>query len=141
MASKLPNDLRASMSSTILVIGGGGMLKGFMPRLHTTLTDLLKNDDDLPGDMKAPDVDISMETKKPATAPFQRAFIRGEVSKRRESKRRDKHKHPFADLAGLLDNVAILNDQFPGAAEGSLAGSAPRWHAHLMAWVGGSIAG
>ncbi|KAJ7455301.1 actin-domain-containing protein [Mycena galericulata] len=115
---KVPVDLRKTLASSILVVGGTSMLPGFIPRLQHELLRAV-----------AP----------PQTPPRQPS--RTDRPDRPPLPQYD----PYASLRPLLPYFAILNNPSPPAATTARAvanaGKAPAFTPATMAWVGGSLAG
>lgn len=110
----MPVDLRHTLASSILVVGGTASLLNFIPRLRLSLLQSL-----LP----------------PPTSPAPSEAISLPAWKMR-------HTEPYRELYPLASKLAILNDPRPLESEGTTkGGSAPRWTPSLMPWVGGSLAG
>jgi hypothetical protein len=125
------------MAASILVVGGGGMLQGFIPRLRLELSVALKDHVTLtsPGHpvTEALNAAALASAATPATLQARRSEVH--LAKLKLANR-------FSALRGLRDRFAILNDVDPDSVgEDRVAGSAPVWSAGLMGWVGGSIAG
>lgn len=118
---KLDVDLRSTMISSLLVVGGTVSMPNFIPRLRAELhqslsptsTSLLSSSSDSPADA------LSLAAWK------------------------KRHTEPYRELYPLTPKLAILNDPRPleGPGRSSQGGSAPRWTPGLMSWVGGSLAG
>ncbi|KAF9647030.1 actin-like ATPase domain-containing protein, partial [Thelephora ganbajun] len=119
---KVPVDLRKTMVSTILVVGGTPMIPGFIPRLHA---------------------EIARALSPPLSPQLQ-------FSKQRKGRLRPPPYDRYAPLRQLLPHFAILDNPDPpkekkdsGSAQKkpSAAGKAPAFTPACMAWVGGSLAG
>ncbi|OCF46109.1 hypothetical protein I317_00199 [Kwoniella heveanensis CBS 569] len=124
---KLPIDLRASMFSSILVIGGTPSLPGFIPRLRIALLHHLLPPPTGSEDPNAP--------RSPLNTPAQRMEEVAIWKKRSKDE-------PYQTLYRLSGQLSILNDPAPlDGDEGSRGGRAPRWTPGLISWVGGSLAG
>ncbi|KAF9042016.1 actin-like ATPase domain-containing protein [Hymenopellis radicata] len=112
---KIPVDLRKTMASSILVVGGTAMLPGFIPRLHTEILRALTR----------PTSAARLPTRPGRPTPPQY----------------DK----YAVLRPLTPYFAILNTPAPPAAQSERAkvnaGKAPAFTPSTMAWIGGSLAG
>ncbi|KAK0480081.1 actin family [Armillaria novae-zelandiae] len=113
---KAPVDLRKTLASSILVVGGTSMLPGFIPRLHSEILRALAP---LPTSTRQP-----IRPDKPLPPQYDR----------------------YAALRPLTSHFAILNNPFPQTAQMSTrarlnAGKAPAFTPATMAWVGGSLAG
>jgi actin-related protein 10 len=108
-------DLRRTLASSILVIGGTLMLPGFIPRLHTELLRAIS---------------------PPSSPPRQPS---------RNNKPTPPQYDRYATLRPLTTYFAILNNPSPppatSARAGANAGKAPAFSPATMAWVGGSLAG
>ncbi|KAI0719416.1 actin-domain-containing protein [Cerioporus squamosus] len=115
---KVPVDLRKTLASSILVIGGTPMLPGFIPRLQAELTRAVSQTSNSTSSSAAPS-----RAGKPRPAVYDR----------------------YAALRPLLPYFAILNNPAPpppaSASAAANAGKAPAFTAAMMAWVGGSLAG
>ncbi|GBE87900.1 hypothetical protein SCP_1201250 [Sparassis crispa] len=114
---KVPVDLRKTLASTIVVVGGTPMLPGFIPRLHAELAHAIMSSS------SAPSSRPPSRPGKQRPAPYDR----------------------YAALRPLLPYFAILNNPLPqppasGSASAN-AGRAPAFTPATMAWVGGSLAG
>ncbi|WWD04122.1 hypothetical protein V865_002188 [Kwoniella europaea PYCC6329] len=115
---KLPIDLRKSLISSLLIVGGTASLPGFIPRLRISLLHHL-----LPPPASA-------QNKSPLNTPD---------SRREEALLwRRRNREPYKEIHGLSDKLTIIND--PSPVDGK-SGMAPRWSTGLMGWVGGSLAG
>ncbi|KAJ7475999.1 actin-domain-containing protein [Mycena latifolia] len=112
---KVPVDLRKTLASSILVVGGTSMLPGFIPRLQHELLRAV-----------APPPAPSRHSTRPDRPPLPQY-------------------DPYASLRPLLPYFAILNNPSPPATTtaraGANAGKAPAFSPATMAWVGGSLAG
>ncbi|KAF7336758.1 Fungal specific actin related protein [Mycena venus] len=115
---KVPVDLRKTLASSILVVGGTSMLPGFIPRLQQELVRAVgppPTPSRLPARQDRPD--------RPSLPPYD----------------------PYASLRPLLPYFAILNNPSPPPATTARAvanaGKAPAFSPATMAWVGGSLAG
>lgn len=108
-------DLRRTLASSILVVGGTLMLPGFIPRLHAELLRAIAPPLSSPRQSVRPD--------KPAPPQYDR----------------------YATLRPLTNYFAILNNPSPppptSARAGANAGKAPAFSPATMAWIGGSLAG
>lgn len=114
-------DLRKTMASAILVVGGTSMMPGFIPRLHAEIVRTLATP-------PSPQSQSSRHRKPRLRPPYDR----------------------YAPLRQLLPYFAIANNPDPQKAEKdsgsaqkkpSAAGKAPAFTPACMAWVGGSLAG
>ncbi|KAI0663820.1 actin-domain-containing protein [Cubamyces menziesii] len=116
---KVPVDLRKTLASSILVIGGTPMLPGFIPRLQAELVRAVTR--------------TSSEAPSPPPGRSGRPRQRPTVYDR------------YAALRPLLPYFAILNNPAPpppaSASAAANAGKAPAFTPAMMAWVGGSLAG
>ena len=135
--TQLPVDLRPLLISTLLAVGGTASLPGFIPRLRSSLLQLLRTAD-------AGGIDGDMDIDRPAPAE---AVVPPPPSAR---SRRDDNlawrkrlNEPYTLLYPLASKLAIINDPTPLDGDGGLknAGVAPRWAPGLVSWVGGSLAG
>ncbi|KAH9945081.1 actin-domain-containing protein [Epithele typhae] len=112
---KAPVDLRKTLASSILVIGGTPMLPGFIPRLQAELTRAVS----APPSPTAP----STPRGRPAPGAYDR----------------------YAPLRPLLPFFAIVNDPAPpppaSVPAATNAGRAPAFTPTALAWIGGSLAG
>ncbi|KAI0707248.1 actin-domain-containing protein [Earliella scabrosa] len=117
---KVPVDLRRTLASSILVIGGTPMLPGFIPRLHAELTRAVSRTSNSTSSSAAPS-----RAGKPRPRPV--VYDR------------------YAALRPLLPYFAVLNNPAPpppaSAQAAANAGKAPAFTPAMMAWVGGSLAG
>lgn len=119
---QVPVDLRKTMASAILVVGGTPMMPGFIPRLHAEI----------------------------ARALSPHPILQSQPSKPRKGGFRPPPYDRYAPLRQLLPHIAILNNPDPprekedsgsGSKKPSAAGAAPAFTPACMAWVGGSLAG
>ncbi|KAJ4477354.1 fungal-specific actin related protein [Lentinula aciculospora] len=112
---KVPVDLRKTLASSILIIGGTSMLPGFIPRLYVEL----------------------LRAISPPQPPF-RQPIRPDKSPPPQYDR-------YATLRPLIPYLTILNNPSPPAPLSDRAknngGKAPAFSPATMSWVGGSLAG
>ncbi|EPQ52784.1 actin-domain-containing protein [Gloeophyllum trabeum ATCC 11539] len=113
---KVPVDLRKTMASSILVVGGTSMLPGFIPRLHAELIKALAPPEASPRQ--------SGRSNRAPVPPYDR----------------------YAPLRALIPYFAVLNNPSARPAVASQraaanSGKAPAFVPSLMAWVGGSLAG
>ncbi|KAJ6531966.1 actin-domain-containing protein [Mycena capillaripes] len=112
---KVPVDLRKTLASSILVVGGTAMLPGFIPRLQHELVRAVGPPPTPSRHPTRPD--------RPSLPPYD----------------------PYASLRPLLPYFAILNNPSPPpsttARAVANAGKAPAFSPATMAWVGGSLAG
>ncbi|KAG8905919.1 hypothetical protein FRB99_007999 [Tulasnella sp. 403] len=156
---KAPVDLRRTLASTILVVGGTAMLPGFIPRLQAEIAKALSSSpqprscDHLaldtgregavtptPSGAATPDHDVTTPT---ATRFSHQRQPQPDPSPKRQPPPYD----PYAPIRSLTTHVAILNNPSPSSAEQSSpearanAGKAPAFAPALMPWVGGSLAG
>ncbi|OBZ62673.1 Actin-related protein 10 [Grifola frondosa] len=115
---KVPVDLRKTLASTILVVGGTPMLPGFIPRLHAELV-------------------------RAVSAPSSSAS--GSRPPSRPGRVRPVPYDRYSSLRPLLSYFAILNNPSPppptSVAASANSGKAPAFTPATMAWVGGSLAG
>ncbi|KAF7374749.1 Actin-related protein 10 [Mycena sanguinolenta] len=115
---KVPVDLRKTLASSILVVGGTSMMPGFIPRLQQELVRAV-------GPPPTPSRHSARSDRpdRPALPPYD----------------------PYACLRPLLPYFAILNNPSPPAGTTARAvanaGKAPAFTPATMAWVGGSLAG
>ncbi|KAG7089391.1 hypothetical protein E1B28_011079 [Marasmius oreades] len=112
---KVPLDLRKTMASSILVVGGTPMLPGFIIRLHSELLRAIQPSPFVPRHPVRPD--------KPPPPQYDR----------------------YASLRPLTPYFAIVNNPSPGEPHSDRAknnaGKAPAFTPATMAWVGASLAG
>ncbi|KAF5391559.1 hypothetical protein D9757_002510 [Collybiopsis confluens] len=112
---KVPVDLRKTLASSILVVGGTAMLPGFISRLQT---EILRAISVLPPLARPP-----TRPGRPAPPPYDR----------------------YGALRPLIPYFAILNDPSPPQPLSDRAkknaGKAPAFSPASMAWIGGSLAG
>ncbi|KAJ7903315.1 actin-domain-containing protein [Mycena olivaceomarginata] len=115
---KVSVDLRKTLASSILVVGGTSMLPGFIPRLQQELARAVGPPPTPSRHSARPD-----RPDRPPLPPYD----------------------PYASLRPLLPYFAILNNPSPPAATTARAvanaGKAPAFSPATMAWVGGSLAG
>lgn len=109
---KVPVDLRKSLASAILVVGGTPMLPGFIPRLHAELLRILTRQ------------------PSPAATPGGRS---------RPGYDRYAPLRPLAPYIAILNNPTPPPPASSRAVAN--AGKAPAFTPACMAWVGGSLAG
>ncbi|KAI0775099.1 actin-domain-containing protein [Trametes elegans] len=114
---KAPVDLRRTLASTILVVGGTPMLPGFIPRLQAELVRAVTR--------------IAAHAAPPPPS--------------RSGRPRPATYDRYAALRPLLPYFAILNNPLPrppaSTHAAANAGKAPAFTPATMAWVGGSLAG
>ncbi|KAF8917288.1 fungal-specific actin related protein [Mucidula mucida] len=112
---KIPVDLRKTMASSILVVGGTSMLPGFIPRLQTEI----------------------LRALAPPTSPVRLSTPPGRPTPPQYDK--------YAALRPLTPYFAILNNPAPPTSQSERAkvnaGKAPAFTPSTMAWIGGSLAG
>ncbi|KAK1222858.1 hypothetical protein PQX77_014280 [Marasmius sp. AFHP31] len=112
---KVPMDLRKTMASSILVLGGTAMIPGFISRLHTELLRAIQPPPFVPRHAIRPD--------RPPPPQYDR----------------------YASLRPLTPYFAIVNNPSPGEPHSDRAknnaGKAPAFTPATMAWVGASLAG
>ena len=117
---QVPVDLRKTLASTMLVVGGTPMLPGFIPRLQAELTRAVTRTSISASSSAAPS---RAGRPRPRPAAYDK----------------------YAALRPLLPYFAILNNPAPpppgNASAAANAGKAPAFTASMMAWVGGSLAG
>ncbi|KAI1796925.1 actin-domain-containing protein [Ganoderma leucocontextum] len=117
---KVPVDLRKTLASTILVVGGTPMLPGFIPRLQAELTRAVSRISNSSSSSAAPS---RAGRPRPRPAAYDK----------------------YAALRPLLPYFAILNNPAPpppgNPSSAASAGKAPAFTPSMMAWVGGSLAG
>ncbi|OSC96885.1 actin-like ATPase domain-containing protein [Trametes coccinea BRFM310] len=122
---KVPVDLRKTLASTILVVGGTPMLPGFIPRLQAELVRAVSR------------TSSSQSSPSPPSRP-------GHPSRRPPPGTASGYDR-YAPLRPLLPYFAILNNPAPpppaSAPAAANAGKAPAFTPAAMAWVGGSLAG
>lgn len=115
---RVPVDLRKSLASSILVIGGTPMLPGFIPRLHAELLRILNR-----STSSSPAPGASGRRGRPRSVVYDR----------------------YTALRPLSTYIAILNNPLPPPPASSRAaqnaGKAPAFTPACLAWVGGSLAG
>ncbi|KAJ6513068.1 fungal-specific actin related protein [Mycena sanguinolenta] len=115
---KVPVDLRKTLASSILVVGGTSMMPGFIPRLQQEL----------------------VRAVGPPPTPS-RPSARSDRPDRPSLPSYD----PYASLRPLLPYFAIVNNPSPptGTTTRAVAnaGKAPAFTPATLAWVGGSLAG
>ncbi|KAL0577640.1 hypothetical protein V5O48_004329 [Marasmius crinis-equi] len=113
---KVPMDLRKTMASSILVVGGTSMLPGFIPRLHSELLHAIQPPPFIP--RHAP-----MRPDRPPPPQYDR----------------------YASLRPLTPYFAVVNNPSPGEPHSDRAknnaGKAPAFTPATLAWVGASLAG
>ncbi|KAG9039960.1 hypothetical protein FRB95_004432 [Tulasnella sp. JGI-2019a] len=152
---KVPVDLRRTLASTILVVGGTAMLPGFIPRLQAELVKCLGavppstqplSSTALGGRSTPTQTSSGVSTPEdPATTPTaHRSFCRQQQT---SSLPRRPRYDPYSQLRALVPHIAILNNPSPfntdelSAPARANAGKAPAFAPALMPWVGGSLAG
>ncbi|KAE9405210.1 actin-like ATPase domain-containing protein [Gymnopus androsaceus JB14] len=112
---KVPVDLRKTLASSILIVGGTSMLPGFIPRLHG---EILRAISPLPPSPRHP-----TRPDRPSPPQYDR----------------------YATLRPLIPYFAILNNPSPPPPLSDRAknngGKAPAFSPATMAWIGGSLAG
>lgn len=115
----VPVDLRKTLASSILVVGGTSMLPGFIPRLQDELLRMLP---------RLPSTSSGFEKRSGPPARPQRCAYR-----------------PYESLRPLHPYIAILNNPSPPPPADpnipSNAGKAPAFTPALLPWIGGSLAG
>ena len=108
-------DLRKTLASSILVVGGTAMLPGFIPRLHGELLRAIAPPTLLPRQPTRPDKSLPPQYDR------------------------------YASLRPLLPYFAILNNPSPpppsSERAANNAGKSPAFLPATMAWIGGSLAG
>ncbi|KAI5122924.1 hypothetical protein M0805_007602 [Coniferiporia weirii] len=110
---RVPVDLRRTLASSILVVGGTAMLPGFIPRLQNELVRLLTH---------PPTSDHPARPDRPAPPVYDPyAPLR-----------------PLAPYIAILNNPSPLP---ASAGVASSAGKAPAFTPATLSWVGGSLAG
>ncbi|KAI9000451.1 actin-domain-containing protein [Trametes punicea] len=123
---KVPVDLRKTLASSILVVGGTPMLPGFIPRLQAELVRTVTR--------------TSSRSSPPSPPP---PSTRSGRSRRAPPPLTGYNR--YATLRPLLPFFAILNNPAPplpaSANAAANAGKAPAFTPATMAWVGGSLAG
>ncbi|KAI0696903.1 actin-domain-containing protein [Cytidiella melzeri] len=114
---KVPVDLRKSLASGMVVVGGTPMLPGFIPRLHAELLRAIS-----PSPSSGPATPTG-KTRRPRPSAYDR----------------------YAALRPLIPYIAILNNPAPPPPASSRAsanaGKSPAFTPATMAWIGGSLAG
>ena len=119
MFLKAPVDLRKTLASSILVVGGTPMLPGFISRLHIEL-------------LRAVSPPTSQQSSRPPSRP---------------GHPRPALYDKYASLRQLVPYFAILNNPAPPPTASNAprsshnGGKAPAFAPAAMAWVGGSLAG
>ncbi|KAF7795277.1 hypothetical protein EIP86_006430 [Pleurotus ostreatoroseus] len=115
---KVPVDLRKTLASSILVVGGTPMLPGFIPRLHAEIIRAIS-----PPSMSQDSSRPPSRPGRPRPSPYGR----------------------YSALRPLVPYIAILNNPTPpppaSTRASENAGKAPAFTPATMAWVGGSLAG
>lgn len=126
---KLPIDLRKPLAANLVVCGGGAMLPGFITRLKTELIHTL---DRAQGECERVPRFLSHTTSSSTDSsppPPNRAKL---------------HRPRYRPISSLANTIFILNDRQPSsAALASASGRTrpPAFQMHLLAWLGGSLAG
>jgi actin-related protein 10 len=113
---QVPVDLRKTMASSILVVGGTPMLPGFIPRLHAELVRAVSQ----------PSVD----------SPSHRSNRRAPPAYDRYAPLR-----PLLPYFAVLNNPTPPPPSDGAGSATTHAGKAPAFAPATMAWVGGSLAG
>ncbi|KAG9049142.1 hypothetical protein FS837_011061 [Tulasnella sp. UAMH 9824] len=150
---KVPVDLRKTLASSILVVGGTAMLPGFIQRLQAEIIKTLESQPHpstsilFPrrGGQSTPTPSASGANTPPdAVTPTAVRFQHRQT--RIPSPRRAYD--PYASLRSIGPHIAILNNpsvtNMAGHASPQAlanAGKAPAFAPALMPWVGGSLAG
>lgn len=148
---QVPMDLRKTLASSILVVGGTAMLPGFIPRLHVeivrTLGMLPQPRQPIPQLLSAegrstPTPGDSQEPVTPTATRFP------QQRQQQPSPKRPRPPYdPYAPIRTLGRHIAILNNpSHTGLSESSStarsqSGKAPGFAPALLPWVGGSLAG
>ncbi|TDL25683.1 actin-like ATPase domain-containing protein [Rickenella mellea] len=127
---KVPVDLRKTLASSILVVGGTPMLPGFIPRLHAELIQALT---------------------RPLPSPSPRTSRARNTSTRNANKPNPPPYDHYASIRPLAPHIAILNNPSPDSSSATgvvrssrasaHAGKAPAFTPAVLPWVGGSLAG
>ncbi|KAG8930195.1 hypothetical protein FRC01_003164 [Tulasnella sp. 417] len=150
---KVPVDLRKTLASSILVVGGTAMLPGFIQRLHTELIKTLESQPSPPAFTLLPRRDghstptpsaSGANTPPDAVTPTAVRFQHRPMKVPSPRRAYD----PYASLRSIAPHIAILNNpsitNMTGYASPQAlanAGKAPAFAPALMPWVGGSLAG
>ncbi|KAJ3554718.1 hypothetical protein NM688_g2965 [Phlebia brevispora] len=115
---KVPVDLRKTLASAILVVGGTPMLPGFIPRLQAEIIRAIS-----PPSPSEPSSRPPSRPGRPRPPPYD----------------------CYVALRPLVPYIAILNNPAPPPPTSSRAaenaGKAPAFTPATVAWVGGSLAG
>ncbi|KAF9068969.1 actin-domain-containing protein [Rhodocollybia butyracea] len=119
---KVPVDLRKTLASSILIVGGTSMLLGFIPRLHVEL----------------------LRALAPQTPPSSVSPNTSTTEPDKSSQTRPRYDH-YASLRPLIPYISVVNNPSPppplSDRAKNNAGKAPAFSPATMAWVGGSLAG
>ncbi|KAG8914141.1 hypothetical protein FRC00_000787 [Tulasnella sp. 408] len=150
---KVPVDLRKTLASSILVVGGTAMLPGFIQRLQAEIIKTLESQPHPPtsifsprrGGQSTPTPSASGANTPPdAVTPTAVRFQHRQTSIPSPRRAYD----PYASLRSIGPHIAILNNpsvtNMAGHASPQAlanAGKAPAFAPALMPWVGGSLAG
>lgn len=150
---KVPVDLRKTLASSILVVGGTAMLPGFIQRLQAEIIKTLEPQPDLPSSIASHRRDgqstptpsaSGANTPPDAVTPTATRFHHHQVKVPSPRRAYD----PHATLRSLTPHIAILNNPSIANMTGyasphalANAGKAPAFAPALMPWVGGSLAG
>ncbi|KAG8857673.1 hypothetical protein FRB96_005691 [Tulasnella sp. 330] len=153
---KVPVDLRRTLASTILVVGGTAMLPGFIPRLQAELEKRLATaplshtllSSALSGRSTPTQTTSGVSTPSdPATTPTAVRSFRQQQQQVAPAVTRRPRYDPYSQLRTLAAHIAILNNPSPSHTDETSvqaranAGKAPAFAPALMSWVGGSLAG
>ncbi|KIO34497.1 hypothetical protein M407DRAFT_209681 [Tulasnella calospora MUT 4182] len=150
---KVPVDLRKTLASSILVVGGTAMLPGFIQRLHAEIIKTLESQPHPPasilsprrGGQSTPTPSASGANTPPdAVTPTAVRFQHRQMIAPSPRRAYD----PYATLRSIAPHIAILNNpsitnMVGHASPHALAnaGKAPAFAPALIPWVGGSLAG
>ncbi|KAG8982866.1 hypothetical protein FRB90_006488, partial [Tulasnella sp. 427] len=150
---KVPVDLRKTLASSILLVGGTAMLPGFIQRVHAEIVKTLESPpnptESFPSlrrdGQSTPTPSASgVNTPPDAITPTATRFQRHQVNVPSPRRTYD----PYASLRSITPHVAILNNPSIANMTGyaspealANAGKAPAFAPVLLPWVGGSLAG
>ncbi|KAG8983817.1 hypothetical protein FRB90_005718 [Tulasnella sp. 427] len=150
---KVPVDLRKTLASSILLVGGTVMLPGFIQRVHAEIVKTLESppnpiesfpslrrDGQSTPTPSASGANTPPDAVTPTATRFQRHQVKAPSPRRTYD--------PYVSLRSITPHVAILNNPSIANMTGyaspealANAGKAPAFAPVLLPWVGGSLAG